>query len=70
MDQARLAYHVFSGVFAGILDDCRMVGELMVSDRGVRSLALHGVCLLNHLQVCIPSLDSVDLLSFAASLGN
>ena len=38
-----------SGAFAGILDVGRMVGELIVSDRGVRSLALHWVCLLIHL---------------------
>jgi hypothetical protein len=49
MDQARLAYRLFSGVFAGILDVRRLLGELIVSDRGVRSLALLRVCLLIHL---------------------
>jgi hypothetical protein len=38
-----------SGAFAGILDVRRMLGELIVSDRGVRSLALHRVRLLIHL---------------------
>jgi len=38
-----------SGVFAGILDVRRMLGELIVSDRGVRSLALHRVYLFIHL---------------------
>jgi hypothetical protein len=48
MDPARLTYHL-SGAFAGILDVRRMLGELIVSDRRVRSLALHRVCLLIHL---------------------
>jgi hypothetical protein len=48
MDQASLAYHLFSGAFAGILDVRRMLGELIVYDRGVRSLALLRVCLLIH----------------------
>jgi len=48
MDRARLTCHL-SGAFAGILDVCRMLGELIVSDRGVRSLALLRVCLLIHL---------------------
>jgi len=34
------------GAFAGILDVCRMLGELIVSDRGMRSLAFHQVCVL------------------------
>ena len=38
-----------SGAFAGILDVCRMLGALIVSNREVRSLALHRVCLLIHL---------------------
>jgi len=36
------------GAFAGILDVHCMLGELIVSDRGVRSLALLRVCLLIH----------------------
>jgi len=56
-----------SGAFAGILDVCRMLGALIVSNREVRSLALHRVCLLIHLQVCLPSLDSVHLSSFSES---
>jgi len=46
MDQAGLDYHLFSGVFAGILDVRRMPGELIVSYSGVRSLALLRACLL------------------------
>jgi len=38
-----------SGAFAGILDVRRRLGELIVSDRGVRSLPLHWVCLLINL---------------------
>ena len=49
MDQARLAYHLFSGAFAGILDIRHMLGGLIVSDRGVRSLALLRVRLMIHL---------------------
>jgi len=49
MDQARLAYHLVFRVLAGILDFRRMLGVLIVSDRGVRSLALLRVCLLIHL---------------------
>jgi hypothetical protein len=49
MDQARLAYHLFSGVFARTLDVRRILGDLIVSDRGVRSLALLRVCMLIHL---------------------
>jgi hypothetical protein len=49
MDQSRLAYHLFSGVIAGILDIHRMLGELIVPDRRVRSLALLRVCLFIHL---------------------
>ena len=45
MDRAHLTYHL-SGAFAGILDVRHMRGELIVSDRRVRSLALHRVCLL------------------------
>ena len=40
MYQARLTYHL-SGAFAGILDIRCMLGELIISDRKVRSLALH-----------------------------
>ena len=65
MDQARLAYHLFSGIFAGTLDVRRMLGELIISDRGVRSLALLQLCLLINLRVCLPSVDSVHLSSFA-----
>jgi len=39
MDQARLTCHL-SGAFTGLLDVRRMLGELIVLDRGVRSLAL------------------------------
>jgi len=42
-----------SGAFSGILDVRLMLGELIVSDRGVRSLALLRVCLLIHLFVCL-----------------
>jgi hypothetical protein len=49
MDQASLAYHHFSGVFAGILHVGRMLGERIVSDHGVRLLALLRVCLCIHL---------------------
>jgi len=45
MHQARLTYHL-SGAFKGLLDVRRMLGELIVLDHGVRSLALLGVCLL------------------------
>jgi len=48
MDQARLTYRL-SGAFAGLLDVRRMLGELIVLDRGVRSLALLRVCLSIHL---------------------
>ena len=41
MDQAHLTCHL-SGVFTGLLDVHRMLGELIVLDRGVRSLALLG----------------------------
>jgi hypothetical protein len=56
-----------SGAFAGILDVRRMLGELIVLDRGLRSLALYRVCLLIHLYVCLPSLDSVHLSSSSES---
>jgi hypothetical protein len=46
MDQASLVDYLFSSAFAGILDVRRMLGELIVSDRTVRSLALLRVCLL------------------------
>jgi hypothetical protein len=49
MDQARLAYHFFCGVFAGILEVRRMLGELMVLDHDVYSLALLRVCLVIYL---------------------
>ena len=48
MDQARLTCH-FSGTFAGLPDVRRMPGELIVLDRGVRSLALLRVRLSIHL---------------------
>jgi len=48
MDQACLTSHV-SGIFAGLLEVRCMVGELIVMDGGVRSLALIRVCLLIHL---------------------
>jgi len=41
MDQARLMCHL-SGAFTGLLDVRRMLGELIVLDREVRSLALLG----------------------------
>jgi len=41
MDQACLMCHL-SGAFTGLLDVGRMLGELIVLDRGVRSLALLG----------------------------
>ena len=41
MDQARLTGHL-SGAFTDLLDMRRMLGELIVFDRGVRSLALLG----------------------------
>ena len=48
MDQARLTYRL-SGAFAGPLDIRHMLGELMVLDHGVCSLALLRVCLSIHL---------------------
>jgi len=39
MDQAGLTCQL-SGAFTGLLDVHRMLGELIVLDRGVRSLAL------------------------------
>jgi hypothetical protein len=39
MDQARLTCHL-SGAFVGLLDVRYMLGELIVLDRGVHSLAL------------------------------
>jgi len=39
MDQVRSTCHL-SGAFVGLLDVRRMLGELIVLDRGVRSLAL------------------------------
>jgi len=48
MDQARLTGHL-SGAFIGLLDVRRMRGELIVLDRGVRSLALLRVYLSIHL---------------------
>jgi hypothetical protein len=38
-----------SGAFTGLLDVRRMLGELLVLDRGVHSLALLGVSLPIHL---------------------
>ena len=48
MDLARLTCHL-SGAFSGLLDVRRMLGEIIVLDRGVRSLALLRVCLSIHL---------------------
>jgi len=39
MGQAHVTCHL-SGAFAGILDVCRMLGALIVSNHGVRLLAL------------------------------
>jgi hypothetical protein len=66
MDQARLMCHL-SGAFTGLLDVHHMLGELIVLDRGVCSLALLRVCLSIHLDVCLPSLDFVHLSSFSES---
>jgi hypothetical protein len=42
MNQARLTCHL-SGAFTGLLNVRRMLGELIVLDHAVRSLALLGV---------------------------
>jgi hypothetical protein len=47
MDRAHWTYHL-PRAFAGIMDVHRMLGELIVSDHGVRSLALLPVYLLNN----------------------
>jgi len=65
MDQACLTCHL-SGPLTGQLDVCRMRGELIVLDRGVRLLALLGVLVDSSVAV-FPSLGSVDLLSFSKS---
>ena len=41
MDQARFSYRL-SGAFAGLLHVRRMLGELVILDQGLRSLALLG----------------------------
>jgi hypothetical protein len=48
MDQARLIRHLF-GAFTGLLNVRRMLGELIVLDCGMRSLALLRVRLSIHL---------------------
>jgi len=82
MDQARSTCHL-SGAFVGLLDVRRMVGELIVLDRGVRSLALLGGayrsicrCVCHHLTPCTycsslsPLVDSYPDALAAASLLN
>jgi len=54
MDQARSTCHL-SGAFVGILDVRRMLGELIVLDRAVRSLALLR-CACRFICRCLPSL--------------
>ena len=54
MDQAHLTCHP-SGAFTGLLDVRRMLGELIVLDRGVRSLALLR-CDCRFICRCLPSL--------------
>lgn len=74
MDQAHLPCHL-SGAFAGILDFCHMLCELIVWDYGMRSMVLHWMWFLLlpsehsliHLKVCLPSLDFVHLLLFPES---
>jgi len=58
MEQDRLTCHL-SGAFVGLLDAYRILGELIILDRGVRSLAL--------LRLCWSSLSSIDLSSFSES---
>jgi len=48
MDQARSTCHL-SGAIVGLLDVRHILGELIVLDREVRSLALIRVCLSIHL---------------------
>jgi hypothetical protein len=48
MDQAGLIRHL-SGAFTGLVNVRRMLGELIVFKRAVRSLGLLGVCLSIHL---------------------
>jgi hypothetical protein len=71
MDQARLTGPL-SGAFTGLLDMRRMLGELIVLDRGVRSLALLGGacrfifrCACHNLTPCAcrHSLSTLDNLS-------
>jgi len=54
MDQARSTCHL-SGAFVGLLDVHRMLGELIVLDRGVRSVALLR-CACRFICRCLPSL--------------
>jgi hypothetical protein len=58
MEHARSTWHL-SSAFVGLLDVRRMLGELIVLERGVYSLAL--------LPLCLSSLDSVNLSSFSES---
>jgi hypothetical protein len=82
MDQAPLTCHL-SGAFVGLQDVRRMLGELIVLDRGVRSLALRGgacgfitSCVCHHLTPCTyrrslsPLADSCPGALAAASLLN
>jgi len=82
MDQARSTCHL-SGAFVGLLDVRRMLGELIVLDRGVRSLALLGGacrficrCVRHHLTPCTyrrslsPLVDSCLGALAAASILN
>jgi len=55
-----------SGAFTGLLDVRRMLGGLIVVDRGVRSLALLGVC-LSIICRCLQSFYSVLFSSFSES---
>jgi len=81
MDQARSTFHL-SGAFVGLLDVRGMLGELIVLDRGVLSLALLGgdcrfICrrVRHHLTPCTyrrslsPLVDSFpDALAAASHL--
>jgi len=82
MDQARSTFHL-SGAFVGLLDVRGMLGELIVLDCGVRSLALLGgacrficPCVRHHLTLCTyrrslsPLVDSCPDALTAASLLN
>ena len=56
-----------SGAFVSLLDVRHMLGELIIVDHTVHSLALLQVCWSIHLEVCVPSFDSVSLSSFSES---